>query len=102
MKYWEIEKVTESNSNKEDTIVVELVNKDYRDESVSIKWDGCVHLHKYWNGYTVDDPHSEEKANNSDYIHICDIDEMIEKLQELKEVAKVKFSKQNYEEYWAR
>jgi len=42
--------------------------------SVGIKFDGCVHVTRYYNG----------ERKDSDYMHICDLDEFIELLQDIK------------------
>lgn len=99
MRHWEIRKVIKSLDDKE-VVSIEVVDKKYRDASVSFKWDGCINYHKYENGYTVDDEYSEDRNKTSQYIHICDINDMIEKLQEIKKIAEEHFSKDNYREYW--
>lgn len=54
------------------------------------KWDGCVHYYRFYNGGEgVDD-------EGADYIHICNIDEEIDRLQRLKEMAKVHFKNHHY------
>lgn len=55
--------------------------------SASVKWDGCIHFNRYYNGMSIDDKTGED----CDYIHICDVDEMIERLQELRAAAIVHF-----------
>ena len=95
-----------------------------------VKFDGCVHLYKYWNGRAPSvREHSDEELmaafaiggaravyqlgargctispgdpawdddDNVDYMHVCDIDEMIERLTELREMARVHFG-----EHWPR
>lgn len=49
-----------------------------------VKWDGCIHFRRYFN-----DPmdHPNRKSEDQDYLHICDIDETIKRLQSLKEAA---------------
>jgi hypothetical protein len=51
-----------------------------------VRRDGCIHLTRYynlpWGGDT-----NEEKDSNSDYLHICYLDETIKRLQALKEAA---------------
>lgn len=56
-------------------------NQWYR---ADIKWDGCVHFYRSHNGAQLDAIGSLE---NIDYIHICEIDDMIMRLQELKRMA---------------
>ena len=61
---------------------------------VFIKWDGCFeldHFHNYpLTDPVYDDPESEH--NDWDRMHICDIDDMIERLTALKEMAEKHFS----------
>lgn len=54
--------------------------KPIADYEVYAKWDGCIQLDRFFNG---DDSGSEE---NTDGIHICDVDEMIERLKEIKKL----------------
>ena len=49
-----------------------------------VKWDGCVHLNR---DYLVD----AGKEANTDYIHICDLDQFIGELQALSVKAKAHF-----------
>jgi len=54
-----------------------------------VKWDGCIHFDAYANvpiHERTGDP-KEEHRELVDYIHICDIDDMIARLQDLREVA---------------
>lgn len=97
-KYWSIEKTNKTNEGK--TFSVKLVDKDCRNQSAYIKWDGCTDYNKYDNGYTEDDEYSADKEENTDYIHVCYIEEMIQRLQELKQIAKEHFDKCDYEDYW--
>ncbi|PAD70679.1 hypothetical protein CHH83_02425 [Bacillus sp. 7586-K] len=94
-------KITKVNKTDEGEIIsINVVDKEYNETSISFKWDGCVDFRQYQNGFKVDDEHSEEKVRNSQYIHICEIDDMIEKLQEIKKIAQENFSKDNFETYW--
>ena len=52
--------------------------------SASIKFDGCIHYHRYYNS-PMDTPDRDEE--DVDYIHICDIDGEIERLRSLKLMA---------------
>jgi len=68
---------------------IDLIYNHYKDGMhwvhAGVKRDGCIHLRK---AYNIPFPQTnEEIEDNSDYIHICDIDEMIEQLTKLKEVA---------------
>ena len=47
--------------------------------SAVVRFDGCIHLNRHHNY-----PLSER---DNDYIHICDIDDMIERLESLKKLA---------------
>ena len=58
-----------------------------------IKWDGCVHFYRSHNNTPLD---IIKDLQNVDYIHICDIDDMILRLQELKRLATAHFKN----EYW--
>ncbi|MGG3890283.1 hypothetical protein [Metabacillus fastidiosus] len=98
MKHWEIVKINKMDDGK--VISMEVVDKEYRDASVSFKWDGCVDYRKYENGFTVDDESSEERSRNSQYIHICELDEMIERLQEIKKIAENHFDKEDFKMYY--
>lgn len=58
----------------------------------TVRDSGCVHLHRYHNvPCTVRD--DEEHPQLIDYLHICDVDDLIERLTELKELAQSKFGK---------
>lgn len=58
--------------------------------SAYVKWDGCISFSRYFN-MPVGLMNDEEKEENTDNMHICDIDEMIQILQELKEAALERF-----------
>lgn len=51
--------------------------------SASVKWDGCVHLNRYA-PHPVD---ASRPGDEPDYLHICDLDEVIERLQAIKALA---------------
>jgi hypothetical protein len=72
---------------------VVLEDEEYGYDEVTLKWDGCVDYRIGFNGVKASEDNTGE---NSQYIHICDIDEMIEKLQALKEYGKKHFNN----EYW--
>jgi hypothetical protein len=57
--------------------------------SAIVKWDGCIHFYRYHNEPMKD--HGENVGDMVDYLHICDIDELINGLQELKARAIGKF-----------
>ncbi|WP_299831370.1 hypothetical protein [uncultured Metabacillus sp.] len=98
MKHFKITKVNKTDEGE--VISIEVADKEFNETSVSFKWDGCIDYRRYYNGFKVDDEYSEEKANNTDYIHICEIDDMIEKLQEIKKIAQENFTEDNYKTYW--
>lgn len=60
-----------------------------------VKWDGCIHLYRAAN-VPFDDVsgHSEGprgKEACDSYVHICDVDDMILRLQSLKKAAQTHF-----------
>lgn len=72
-------------------IIVEDEESGYYE--VTLKWDGCIDFRRGCNGFK---PSEDQTGENTDYIHICDIDEMIETLQELKKVGSNHFNN----EFW--
>jgi hypothetical protein len=62
-------------------IVVEHHDSGIR---ATIKWDGCVDYLEANNG----------DWDDTDYLHICSLDRMIEQLRELKELGKAKFGEE--------
>ena len=54
----------------------------------SVKWDGCIHFNRYHNIPYSSDNVREDPIALTDYLHICDLDEHIERLVELRELAK--------------
>jgi hypothetical protein len=68
---------------------------DFRDERGSysgfIKWDGCLELYQFFNEpLKPGELHRTTESHRyacDDGIHICDIDDMIERLQSLKRLA---------------
>lgn len=70
------------------------------DIHVVCKWDGCIDYYSYANGYDWGHKCEEDCQCCEDYIHICSIDDFIEKLTKIKQIA-VKFYKgKSGEEYW--
>lgn len=59
--------------------------------SASVKWDGCIHFSRAYNEPFKEHGHNGSE-DNSDYIHICDIDEYIEILTKLRDAAKIYFA----------
>ena len=60
-----------------------------------VKWDGCVDLYDYANiPYDLDPSRTDSAIAGADcYIHICDVDRLIERLQALKALALAHFGK---------
>ena len=56
-------------------------------EQYSVRFDGCIHMTHFYNGATVKTPLNEMGDSDSDYIHICHLDEYIATLQEVKQKA---------------
>lgn len=93
---WHITKVTETRDGK--PISVKLVKNKYEDKQIMFKWDGCIDIRKYYNGYTATD---EFVPNDEiDYIHICNLQEHIKELQEVLTIAKDVLDKEDYENYY--
>lgn len=72
---------------------VVLEDEQFGHEEVTLKWDGCIDYMMSFNGFK---PSEDTTGENTQYLHICDIDEMIEKLQALKKYGKEHFNN----EYW--
>lgn len=95
-KYWDVYKINKTDD--EQTVVsVELRDKDYNTLDLSFKWDGCVNLFKRYNGYTNDDKYSEAIAENTGYIHICDLEKFVNQLQEVLVIAKEILGEEKFE-----
>jgi hypothetical protein len=67
----------------------------------SVKWDGCIHFSTAGNipfseGLDSNSKKREETSACDDYIHICDIDNMIDKLVKLKEFAMKHFTNEEW------
>lgn len=50
------------------------------------KYDGCVHLNHYHNA-----PKGDARLDDTDYVHICDLDDAIKRLTELRDKIKGHF-----------
>lgn len=50
-----------------------------REYEIDVRFDGCVHLYRYHIG-----PVDNIRERDPDYLHICDLDEMIALLQAVK------------------
>jgi len=73
--------------------VIYLEDREFGNIQARLKWDGCIDF-KY--GHNGIKPSEDATGSNTDYIHICDIDDMIKKLQGLKEYGQKHFKN----EYW--
>lgn len=78
------QKVTEKEENGFH-ITVQEPNGWYR---AWIKNDGCIEFDRFFNDPY---PQPEEGIGMSDRIHICDIDDFIERLKALKEIVEANF-----------
>lgn len=54
--------------------------------SLSVKSPGCTHLHHYSNGTIAGSPKAEQEADDIDYLHICELDDFIAQLIQLREL----------------
>ena len=93
-KYWDIKEIHKTND--ELVTAVELRDNNYNDIQLDFKWDGCINMWKYYNGYTPDDD-SEEVQENMDYLHICDLQKFINQLQEVLTIAKDILGEEKFE-----
>lgn len=80
--------------------VIYLSKEDSIDEYwsyASVKWDGCINYSQAGNiPYSKecglpDDTKRDKNGACDDYIHICDIDEIIEKLTKLRDILNDRF-----------
>ena len=62
--------------------------------SAIVKWDGCVDFYSYANSPFVEGENRDEDCD--DYIHICDLDEYIDRLTKLRDEARKHFSNHWY------
>jgi hypothetical protein len=78
-----------------DVIYQDEGDEDYHWWQASIKWDGCIHLNHAGNvPFSKDYGLSNEKRSDlacDGYIHICDLDEYIENLIALRDMARKHF-----------
>lgn len=80
-------------------VSIRLIDKERRNMEINMKWDGCIDLFKYDNGYTVDDKATDE--DDVDYIHICEVKEFIARLEEVVRIAEENFEKEDFENGWS-
>jgi hypothetical protein len=78
----------------EGAINVELEDAQYGFVEASLNWDGSIDYKKGFNGFK---PSEDPSGENSDSIYIHDIDDLIEKLQALKELGKKHFDNEHWE-----
>lgn len=79
---------------------IELRN-EYDNLQIYDKWDGRCNIHTYSNRMTPDDEVTKDNLDNIDYIHICELQEFINNLQEVVNLAKENFNEDDFEGYWA-
>jgi len=66
--------------------------------SATVKWDGCIDLTRLFN---LPLPITNDPDQLVDMLHLCDINEAIERLQALKELAKAHFAQTGEDyQYW--
>ena len=61
--------------------------------SATVKWDGCVDLHRAHNVPFGTEGRDEDHMAFSSDMHVCDLDELIERLQKLRDRAKAHYGK---------
>jgi len=73
---------------KRDEDILEIVDKENGFRAI-VKFDGCIHLDKYgvvdWEDEEEEEVLNDER-NHSFYVHICDIDQLIDALSEIKKL----------------
>lgn len=57
----------------------------------TVKWDGCIHFNRYFNMPKEMQEKELEENRMDDYIHICSVDDMIQRLQALRAEARKHF-----------
>lgn len=92
--YWEINQKEENNEYVLNLADAEMGDPNSRWYSAWVKWDGCVHFNRYYNT-PIGVDHKDGK--DMDYLHICDLDEMIKRLTELRDKAKAYFTEKRGE-----
>lgn len=63
---------------------------NFDSEKITIKWDGCAHYLKSYNGVSVSSGTEADviAGAETDYLHICDLDHWAVMLQELAAYAR--------------
>ena len=85
MEYWKVIK----DKSKDYWLEVEDPDGWY---SAIVKWDGCVHYNKVANEPL---PITGNHPQLVDYIHYCDLDDEIERLKSLRDIAEKYFNKED-------
>lgn len=65
-----------------------------------VRFDGCIHLYRAYNSPLKEDETTDQRPTDDphyelDYLHICDLDETIERLKALK--AKILIERPHFE-----
>lgn len=56
-----------------------------------VKWDGCIDLTRYFNTPLSVERGKDRNSDDECYIHICDLDDFIARLQKLRDAAQAAF-----------
>ena len=72
---------------------IDLLSEDqfYR---ACVKADGCIHFYQSCNGRFNEEGVHEPEKDTEDYIHICDVEQWIERLTSLRDWAKRHFGEE--------
>ena len=91
MNYW--------NLTNQDEHVLEIQDPENWYKAL-VKWDGCIDFHRAYNLPFINES-KDDPGQLVDCLHICDINDLIQRLQALKELAKIHFqSCQAGIQYW--
>lgn len=83
-KYWKLDK---AGSHEHWMEIVDVQCGESVWWTAAVRFDGCIHLNCYGNIPYVKGEKRDSEACD-DYIHICDLDQYIERLQEMREIAR--------------
>ena len=93
--YWEIDP-RNAMDHWVEFLDAEMEDPESRWYKASVKWDGCVHFNRYYNTpMSFEEDHKDGK--DVDYMHICDLDQLIDRLTELRDKAKAYFTEKRGE-----